>query len=262
MNNELCVLGAGKMGSALIRSLYKEHSIRVFDISAPNAQALSLELKKKITVAPNISHILNSDQPIILCVKPKDMKEVVSQIKNDRLIISIAAGVSLGQMNLWRKKEGPIIRVMPNTPIQIGMGMSCLMGNSLVTQDMMESVKKMFAKNGEVLSLNDEDLFHTVTALSGSGPALVYLFLQSLEDAGVRLGLSRGSARKLATQTTLGSAKLVGLDGRSPQDMIHDVTSPGGTTIEAITSLKKNGFENAIGMAVQEAAGKSRKLIS
>ena len=258
---KISIIGAGKMGSALIRSFCEDCQVYVFDISKLATSSLITELKDQILVANNISSILASTEPLILAVKPSQIQEIIKQVPNNRLIISIAAGVTLQQMDSWRIDEGPIIRVMSNIPIQIGMGMSCIMGNSFVDQETMNLVQNLFAKNGETLILKDEAIFHTITALSGSGPAFVYLFLQSLEDTGVYLGLDRESARKLILQTTLGSVNLAKRARKSPQDLIHDITSPGGTTVEALASLKKNGFEHALHIAIKKAAKRSKKMI-
>ena len=258
--SKVSIIGIGKMGSAIVHFLCNNYQVTVFDRSQLAIQTIVNKLKKKISIVKKFSLILNATEPLILAVKPHQIQDIIRAIPNNRLIISIAAGISLEMMNSWRRQEGPIIRAMPNMPIQIGLGMTCLIGNAFVNHDIMHAVQKLFSRGGETMILEDETVFHGITALSGSGPALVYLFLQSLEDAGVHFGLDRQSARKLVLQTTFGSVSLAQKSSEAPQSLIHDITSPGGTTIEAITSLKKDGFESSINTAIKCAMERSKSL--
>ncbi len=254
------IIGIGKIGSAITHSLVKDYQVEVFDRSSLAIQTIVNKLKEKISVVEDLPLMLNSNKPLIVAVKPHQIQEVVRKVPNNRLIISIAAGISLEMLNSWRSQKGPIIRAMPNMPIKIGFGMTCLMGNTFVNSDIMHSVQELFSRGGETMILEDEAAFHSITALSGSGPAFVYLFLQALEDAGVHFGLDRKSARKLVLQTTLGSVSLAKESLEAPQNLIHDITSPGGTTIEAITSLKKDGFESSLNTAMECAMKRSKSL--
>ncbi|MBV6492822.1 MAG: Pyrroline-5-carboxylate reductase [Turneriella sp.] len=254
------IIGLGKIGSAFAQALSGKFEVVAFEKSGEVIKSLRPSLVKKIRIVENIDSLFSAAGPVIVAVKPAQVKDAVSKLRDHRLLLSIAAGVSLNAIDEARKENGPTIRAMPNTPLVIKRGITAFTGNKFCTQEDIDTAKEIFESVGEALHLEDEKLLHAVTGLSGSGPAYVYLFLQNLEDAGVLLGLSRKDSRRLAVHTVLGSAELVRQSQDAPQNLIHDVTSPGGTTAVALKSLHARGFPNAVMEAVAIAARRSREM--
>jgi len=257
MSKEIGIIGLGKMGSVIAGLLVKTgYSVVGIDTSKEAAKTL----QDKINFSTDLKNLLKTEIPVILAVKPALIPETVSQIPDKRLLISIAAGISLASIQYHRKVSGPVIRVMPNTPFLIEKGMSVLCADKTCSGAEKKLALEVFSKGGEAFFIDNEAHMHAVTALSGSGPAFVELFLQALEDAGVYNGLPRDISRKLALKTAGGTISLVENQNRPAQDHIMDVTSPGGTTIYGIKALKKYGFENAVYEAVKKAADRSREI--
>lgn len=256
------IVGLGKMGSAIAQGLSGKYEIVGFEKSHTVLNDLRPSLVKKIRITDSLEELLAAAGPVILAVKPGQISEVVGAISDHRLIISIAAGVSLKTIDAARKENGPTIRAMPNTPLVIKRGITAFTGNKYCTVEDIQTARDIFESVGEAIHLEQEKLLHAVTGLSGSGPAYVYLFLQNLEDAGVLLGLNRADSRKLALQTVLGSAELARQSQVAPQNLIHDVTSPGGTTAVGLKSLAARGFPNAVMEAVAAATRRSVELAS
>jgi pyrroline-5-carboxylate reductase len=242
------------MGSAIAKNLAK-HGYEVFgyDVS-------EVKFGKSIHIFENLEEFLKKDTPIICSVKPGQMQGVMEKITDHRLVISVAAGLSTKKLKAFRHTDGATIRVMPNTPILINEGISALYACPDSNEEDKQFALDIFQCGGQAFYLSQEDMMHAVTGLSGSGPAFVELFIQAMEDAGVLMGLPRDMSRMLAAQTTAGAARLVQKSDRSPQDLIHDVTSPGGTTITGLQALKDFSFERAVIRAVKKAAEKSRQL--
>jgi len=260
MSMKIGIVGLGKMGSALAQGLSQKYEIVGFEKSDAARTALKPSLTKKIRIAETLESLVEDTKTILLAVKPGQVTEVVQRISDHRLIISIAAGVSLKSIDAARKENGPTVRAMPNTPLVIKRGITAFTGNKFCTEEDLTVAREIFENVGEAIYLEQEKLLHAVTGLSGSGPAYVYLFLQNLEDAGVLLGLSRADSRKLAIHTVLGSAELLRQAQVAPQELIHDVTSPGGTTAVALKSLQKHGFPNAVQEAVAAATRRSVEI--
>ena len=254
MKREVLIAGLGKMGSALALSLDKAgYNIRGFDIEPD---------KGSIKSETSLENLLTHDSPIIVAVKPDKVEAVLQKIPDSRLIISIAAGVSLVQLQSMRKIKGPVIRSMPNIAVTVNKGMTCFVASKDCSGEHIEFAQNLFQTCGEVIKIEDDEKMHLVTALSGSGPAYIFEFLQAFEDAGVFYGLSRTQSRKLALQTLLGAGELALISDRSPQDLIHDVTSPGGTTIAGLRGLSAMGFREAVFEAVSRAYDRSFELMN
>lgn len=254
------IVGLGKMGAALAQALAGKYEISGFEKSPEALRSLKPALAKKIRVAGSMQQLVEDSATIIVATKPAQVQQVVQDIPDHRLVISIAAGVALRSIDAARSANGPTIRAMPNTPLMIRRGITAFTGNRFCTEEDIAVVREIFENTGEVIYLDQEKLLHAVTGLSGSGPAYVYLFLQNLEDAGVLLGLSRADSRKLAISTVLGSAELARQSHEAPQQLIHDVTSPGGTTAVALKSLHRHNFTNAVQEAVTAATRRSVEL--
>jgi pyrroline-5-carboxylate reductase len=259
-------LGSGNMAEALIRGIIakdlwpKEHLI-ASDVSTQRLSRLSEELG--IATAVDNRRLVTASDMIIVATKPAQVPEVLSEISDvitvDKLIISIAAGVTLATVQSRLKKNIPVIRVMPNTPALVLAGMSCLSAGAYAGEDHLAEAMKVFSGVGEALVL-DEAHLDAVTALSGSGPAYLFLVIEALSDAGVRVGLPRKIAEKLSVQTVLGAAKMVLETGRHPGELKDMVASPAGTTIEGLAVLEENGVRGAFIEAVDAAYRRAKEL--
>jgi pyrroline-5-carboxylate reductase len=214
------------------------------------------------TTAENSEVMMESDT-VILAVKPQVVKvvldDICSSIHRDHLVISIAAGVTLAALEGGLPKGTRVIRVMPNTPALVQEGAAGLCRGTSASGDDMRVAMSLFNAVGVAVEVPDA-LMDAVTGLSGSGPAYCFTFLQALIDAGVRDGLSRPDAHKLAVQTMLGSARLCEETGKSPSELTAMVTSPGGTTVEGLYHLERNAFRGAVMDAVRAASLRSKEL--
>jgi pyrroline-5-carboxylate reductase len=256
--------GAGNMGGAILSRLAAGMDpglLAVYDIDAGKAAAMSR--KTGITAPTSSEDLARKSDVIIIAVKPDAVASVLGAVKgvlsSETIIVSIAAGVSIGSIEKILGGSAKIVRVMPNTPAMVGEGMSVLSPNSNIDDDSLLEVEQIFSKIGKVLVL-PEKLMDAVTGLSGSGPAYVFTFIQALADGGVKLGIPRDKALVLAAQTVLGSAKYVLESGEDPTALRGKVTSPGGTTIEGIHVLERSGFAGIVMDAVEKAAQKSQRL--
>ncbi len=262
----LAVIGCGAMGSALLRGLVTSGATRPDQIIACDIDPRRLEEPRKMgchVSGDNRSAVQRSDI-VLLAVKPQVIDEVVKElaplIDSDRhLIISIAAGISLSRLETLLPENTPIVRVMPNTPAQVLEGASALSFNAFVKENQREVARAIFSSAGSVVEL-DEKYLDAVTALSGSGPAYVFLFIEALADGGVRVGLSRDIALTLAVQTVLGAAKMVRETKAHPGVLKDQVASPGGTTIAALAVLEGRGLRGAVIEAVWSAYQRAKEL--
>ena len=222
-----------------------------------------LEDKYGIRTHINNSNALEGAELTVLAVKPQSLKHVMSELKGtlarNNTVLSIVAGATTSTLVDGLGHEA-VIRVMPNTPAQIGAGMSVWTASAAVPEDRVEVTRQILITLGEEHYADDEKLIDMAPALSASGPAYVFLFIEALIDAGVYVGMARDVAKKLALQTILGSTRLVKETGRHPTDLKDMVTSPGGTTIEALKALEEAGFRASVLSAVSAAYAKSKIL--
>ncbi len=200
---------------------------------------------------------------VVLSIKPQQLPEIMGQLdgrlRSDQAVLSIIAGARMSSL-LEGLGHSSVIRVMPNTPAQIGHGMSLWTCSAQVSEDARDAARSILRTMGEEIHVSDERYLDMATALSASGPAYVFLFIESLIDAGVHLGLPRDLARTLSLQTVLGSVKLVKDTGKHPAELKDMVTSPGGTTVEALLALEEGGFRASVINAVIAAYEKSVEL--
>lgn len=261
--SKLGVIGAGNMGSAIVRGVLSDDtgltSVHVFDVDETAAQALSED--HGAVVESSVDSLVEAVDFIVLAVKPDVVSQVLSSISgNQTKVASIAAGVELKTLQSNLPAGAETIRVMPNTPAQIGEGMSFVAPGDNVSDSFLDALVDVFESVGEVLVV-DEKKMDTVTALSGSGPAYVFYFLEAMAEAGVYLGLDSEQARKAAEQTMLGAAKLASeRDDAGPAELRSEVSSPGGTTVEAIKHLDEQGVKGTIEEAINRAKQKSESL--
>lgn len=266
MSKKIGFIGCGNMGKAMLGALVNSHNIKKEDIivstkSESSAQNISIEFEVQTTVI-NIE-VAEKSNILFLAVKPYFFKEVIDEIKDvisdETIIISIAAGVTIEQIEKWFGKKVKVVRTMPNTPALVGEGMSAICPNKNITLDELNYVGGLYNLFGKYEVIEEKD-FHAFIALCGSSPAYVFMFIEAMADAGVKLGLPRAKAYKLVEQSILGSAKLALETGKHPGELKDSVCSPGGTTIEAVIDLEKNGFRNTVASAVEKCAEKSKNM--
>ena len=263
-------IGAGQMAQALASGISAADSTINFEIADPS-QASRDAFKKKISspveVRESNPELFAACDIVFLSIKPQYLDDAVdaqavekllSKSNASPLVVSIMAGVTIEKISDVTGLKR-IVRVMPNTPSLIMEGAAGMASSPDVTQQEMETVSKLMSSVGCVTKVS-EQLLDAVTGLSGSGPAYVFTFIEALIDGGVLNGLPRDIARQLAIQTVIGSAKLVEQSGEHPAVLRDRVTSPGGTTIEALKVLEMNDFRGTVIQAVESATRRSKEL--
>lgn len=257
-------IGGGNMARAIIGGL-KQNGFDMSDITVlePDAQKRAeLAQDLNVQVTDTYAEFRNTDV-IVLAVKPQQLKEVCQQLNpvlTSQLLVSIAAGVRSKDMSTWLNHYQGIVRVMPNTPAQIQAGVSALYAMPQVTQTQREQATTILAAVGKTLWLDDEAKMDAVTAISGSGPAYVFYFIEALQAAGVALGLKDEEANMLALQTFAGASLLATQSNTDVQTLRAQVTSKGGTTEQGILSLESADIKQIIAQAAKAAADKSVTL--
>jgi pyrroline-5-carboxylate reductase len=262
----VAVLGAGKMGSILLKALLEK---RLFSPKRTRATVQHEErariLAKKLGVpvgTDNLAAVRNADV-IFVCVKPQVVQEVMEQIRpnvlRNQLIISVAASVATSQIESALGIDVAVVRAMPNTPSALGCGMTALCRGRFATARDLEMASALFDVVGRTVVV-DEKHMDAVTGLSASGPAYIYIILESLAEAGVKVGLPRDVATLLAAQTTLGAATVVLQTGDHPALLKDAVTTPAGCTIDGIMELEEGKLRVTLIKAVVKAAQRAKEL--
>lgn len=263
----LGLIGGGKMASALIKGLlsygFNEKAIKVSDHDSENRKLIEDRFQLQ-TYASNVELVEQSDI-LILAVKPQVIPQVVIEIASkvqaqQPLVISIVTGVSLQFFQNHFGSKCPIVRCMPNTPVQIGEGMTALHANGQVTAEQQKMVDEIFKSVGHSIWLKQENDLNKVTALSGSGPAYFYLFMEALQEAAVASGLDKKVAKELVLQTAIGSARMAQASSVELEDLRQQVTSPNGTTASALDLFEKKNFKHIVDLAYQAALKRAEEL--
>lgn len=255
-------IGAGNMGSALVKAACKAigpEEVIVTNRTFAKAEALAMETGCE---AVKGNHLALEGEYIFLCVKPKQIKAVVEELAPHlagRVLVSVAAGVEIKDIQRWAGESVPVLRIMPNTPCAIGKGMTALAGGASAKEEHFTEVKAILADSGRVDRL-DEGLFDAFSAVAGCGPAFIYLYIEALADGGVAAGLPRSAALTYAAQMTLGAAAMVLETGEHPGKLKDDVCSPGGSTIAGVHELERHGLRGAAMDAVLSAWKKNGSL--
>ncbi len=263
----IAVLGAGTMGQAIIGKLvaagHDPRSIRTTTRTAASAKALRARLGVKITT-DNPAAVRDADV-IVLALKPMTIAPVCRAIaqagalKQGALVISIAAGVTTAALTALLGAETAVVRAMPNTPCAIGRGMTALARGGAATDDHMALAQKLFAPLGRVVELEEKHM-DTVTGLSASGPAFVFVMIEALADGGVARGLPRQVALEMAAQMVFGAASMVLESGRHPAALKDEVTTPAGCTIAGILALEDGRIRSVLSRAVEVASVRASEL--
>lgn len=263
---KITFIGSGAMGEAMIKGLLHQNLIPAHCITAADPHVTrGDELMKKYGLhftTDNVEAAKHADV-VVLSVKPQIMSKVLAQLKThvkpDALIISIAAGVTIQRIvdNLLHPY---VVRAMPNTPGQIGEGITVWTCTPEVTPQGREWTDSILGAMGETLYVEDENYLDMATALNGSGPSYVFLLMEALIDVGVHMGFSRQVSQKLVQKTMLGSVKYAIQSGLHPAELRNQVTSPGGTSAAALYELEKGGIRTVIADAVWAAYRRSAEL--
>lgn len=266
MSKKIGFVGCGNMGSSMVGGLINSGFIKSDNIIiSTKTQASAKKLKEQFGVITTLDSkiVARDSEVIILAVKPFMYKSIIDEIKSeltkDKLIISIAAGITIDNMEEWIDDNAKIIRTMPNTPALVGQAMSAICPNKNISEDELSYCFKIFESFGECVQLEEKD-FHGFIALCGSSPAYVFVFIEAMADAAVKLGIPRVKAYKMAAQSVLGSAKMVLETGKHPGELKDMVCSPAGTTIDAVVELEKLGFRNSVIQAMDKCAEKSKNM--
>ncbi len=266
IDRPIAILGSGNMGSALLKGIINAKltpakKIIACDVSESKLQTLASEWKVRTTL--DLNEAVKSSDILLICLKPQTLPKALDEIKNsirpDQLIISIVAGMRIDFIQKKVEKNIGIARVMPNIAAVVDEAASAIAFGEFVTTPQKDIATAIFEAVGEVVVIA-EDQLNAVTGLSGSGPAYIYMVIEALIDGGVKMGLARDIATKLAIQTVLGSAKLVKTSGLHPAILRDQVTTPGGTTINAIHELESHGLRSMLINAVETATLRSAEL--
>jgi pyrroline-5-carboxylate reductase len=265
-NKQVGILGTGNMGEALIHGLLYGHLCRPDQIFCSDVRVERLKTIREKYGVKSASHnmeVVKQSDIVLLAVKPQIMKPVVEEIAKyldlSKLIISIAAGVPLDAIEACARKDLKLIRVMPNICVSVREGVSAIAAGKHAIKDDLMTAKTIFDSVGKSLFI-EEYLLDAVTGLSGSGPAYIFLIIDALADAGVKVGLSRDDALILASQTVLGAAKMLIETGEHPGKLKDMVTSPGGTAIAGLHTLEEGGLRTTLINAVEIATQRSKAL--
>lgn len=263
----IAVLGAGNIGAAMIGGILKsgltdrEHLIAT-EASAERAEQIAARFGIPVRLRAN-REAAGWAEVILLAVKPSTVPQVLEEIREvlrpEHILVSLAAAVPIALIEQLLGKRLAVFRAMPNIPVVVDEGATAVAANSAVTLEQRRLVEEIFAAVGYVVPV-EEELMHAVTALSGSGPAYIYMVIEALIDGGLKMGLSREVATRLTEQTVLGAAKLVRETGLHPAILKDQVITPGGVTISAIHELEKHGLRSMLISAIETATLQSRRL--
>jgi len=263
---KLAVLGAGKLGGILLRAYLKQELFapkRVTATVAHTEKAAALAKELGVTVKTENRKAASGADIVLLCVKPKVvsevLKEIAPELNEKTLLISVAASVPTSYIEQHLKGKTPVVRVMPNTPSTVGCGMTGICRGAHATPDHLETARTMFNAVGRSVVVDEKNM-DAVTGLSASGPAFAYIILESLAEAGVKVGLPRDVATLLAAQTMKGAASVVLETGDHPALLKDAVTTPAGCTIDGILELEEGGLRVTLIKAVMRATERAKQL--
>jgi len=263
---KVAILGSGKLGTILLQSLLHDGLLKASETWATVAhpeRARALKDKFKVHAGTDNGEAVRNADIVFLCVKPQVVADVVREIRDavtrEQLIISVAASVPTDMIERGLEKDVPVVRAMPNTPCVLGAGMTALCKGKFAQRHHLEMATRFFAAVGRTVIV-DEKHMDAVTGLSASGPAYIYIILESLAEAGVKVGLPRDIATLLAAQTTMGAARVVLETGDHPALLKDAVTTPAGCTIDGILELEEGKLRVTLIKAVVKAVQRAKEL--
>ncbi|MGH8535470.1 MAG: pyrroline-5-carboxylate reductase [Gammaproteobacteria bacterium] len=267
IQSTIALIGCGNMGRCLLSGLiaggYPIQRLRVSDVSADRLRLITNRFP--VSTSTDNARIVQGTDAVVLAVKPEVMKTVATSlaaaIRRQRpLVISIAAGISTRSLSQWLGPEAAIVRAMPNTPALVGSGAAALFANKFVQQQQREIAELVLRAVGLTAWLDEETLMDAVTAVSGSGPAYFFLLMELVERSAIGMGLPRDLARLLTLQTAFGAAKMALEASVDTATLRYQVTSPGGTTEQAIRVLQDAGLSGIVDQALKAAQRRSQEL--
>ena len=265
-DTNISFIGSGIMGEAMIRGLVTQNIIAPGSIHAADPlQARLEELHERygIHVSTNNTEVAEAGHIVVLSVKPQNLVEVMpgirGHLRRQDLLLSILAGTPIRKLSDGTA-HASVVRAMPNTPAQIGQGITVWTSTTEVTDEQRSQAQAILGALGQELYVNDESYLDMATALSGTGPAYIFIFMEALVDAGVHLGFSRRVAEQLVFQTMRGSLEYAAQSGKHVAELRNQVTSPGGTTAAALYQLEKGGLRTVLSRAIWAAYQRSVEL--
>jgi pyrroline-5-carboxylate reductase len=263
---KISFIGGGNMGEAMLSALLDRGQVAKSDVTVSDVSADRLKyLKNKygVAVTEDNAAAIAAGEVVVLAIKPQTLAGVMAGLKGkfrpEQLVLSIIAGATIKTISSGLD-HGRIVRVMPNTPAQIGLGMSVWTATAGVTGEQKELAGSILGSIGKEIFVEDEKYLDMATAVSGSGPAYFFLFVEALVEAAEEIGFSPETAREMVLQTMLGSGRLIEKTGKSPAELRVMVTSPGGTTAEALGEFDKGDLRGLVRRAVQAALDRARVL--
>lgn len=264
ITKKIGIIGCGNMGGAILygaleSNVLKKENVYVYDISPAMMKKAE---RWGVNLAKDDEDVCRKADIILLAVKPQNAAEALSQCKDaldNKAMMSIVAGVTVERLRSMTSAAPRILRLLPNTPAMVFEGAFAICSDNDFTREEMEAAKEIYAAIG-VIEMVPEHLIDAACALNGGGPAYVAMFIEAMADGGVKQGLPRTTAYRLAAQTCLGTAKMILEQGIHPGQIKDMVTSPGGTTIEGCEALEKSAMRGAVMECIRAAAEKSRQL--
>lgn len=264
---KISFIGAGNMATAIIKSVItsgrvKACDIYVFDKFEEKCDELA---KLGVNKCVSLDEVCNSGECIVLAVKPQDYEALLANVKSvtkdlsAKLFITIAAAISCDYICKELGVDVPVVRVMPNTPMLLGVGATAISRNKLVNDKNYSRICGLFASSGSVVSL-DEELMNNVICVNSSSPVYLYMLAKAMIDGAVKQGLTEKAGTELVYQTLKGSCEMLMKSGKTPDELIKMVASPGGTTLAAISSLENNNFYKIIDDAMQACTDRANEL--
>jgi pyrroline-5-carboxylate reductase len=258
------IIGAGKMGEMIVQGLLRGSDSHQYKIEASTRSEMTAqEFSEKLKIPCGMDNLklASRSDVILICTKPHQAEAIVRSIQSvlgaSKLLISICASVSTTQLEEWSGGKTPVIRSMPNTPCMIGEGMTVLCKGVHSTQNHLNTAQRLFIPLGKTAVI-EESLMDGATGLSGCGPAYVYMIIEALSEAGVKVGLPRKVATLLAAQTLSGAAQMVLQRGAHPAALKDEVTTPAGCTIDGLMALEEGKLRVTLIKAVLAATKRSR----
>lgn len=259
------IIGMGNMGEAILKAFLKSGTQKtsILCAEAKSSRAGFILKTHGMKCYKNPEDIVKKADYLILAVKPQDSKNVLQAIAplftENKILISIMAGITTSNILSIVGKAVKVVRIMPNICVKVGEGAMGLTSNTMVGTEEVEAVKTMFSSMGKAVEVG-EDLMDAFTAIGGSGPAFVLLFLESMIDAGVKLGIPRDKSAIISSQVMKGTIKMLDAENLHPTIMREMITSPGGTTIAGLATLEQGAFKGTIMRAIEDACKRSKEL--
>ncbi len=256
----LGIVGAGVMGTTILKGLLGAGLVtrrQVWATAKTSATCEEVARNLEIEAAKDYDGFVPDAGVVILCVKPKQVADVVARLKSaglrdDATVVTILAGVTTERLESLLDAPNPVVRAMTNTPCVVGQGMTAVCGGKYATAEHVAHAQRMFSAVGRCVAV-EENYFNAITAIAGSGPAYIYLILEAMADAGVNVGLPRDLALELVAQTMLGATTMVQETGRHPAALRDDVTTPAGCTIAGLLMLEDGKIRSVLARAIEES---------